>query len=170
MSITTAVTGLGWMGTGVRSIQTALKEMLRDAQDEVLICAYSMTGGAGDVLEEFEACLKRGVRVVAVVNRFVSQPQGVQRYFQQLTTTYEYCQVYSFNDFDEELHSKLIVIDRKVALVGSANLSMRGMQQNYELGVLIRNSEVQVIAGCFDNLIQLPAVSPISQNDLNSGG
>lgn len=161
MSVTTVVTGLGWMGTGVRSVQSGLREMLQDARQEVMLCAYSVSGGAGDILDEFEACLNRGVRFTGVINRFANQPETVQQYFLKLITSHAYCQIFSFSDPIEELHSKLIIIDRHVALVGSANLSMRGMKQNYELGVIIQGAEAGVLARCFDDLLCLSPVLPV---------
>ncbi|HEY9695635.1 MAG TPA: phospholipase D family protein [Oculatellaceae cyanobacterium] len=162
MKLQTVVTGLGWMGSGVRSVKSALKEILRDAKNEILLCAYSVTGGADEILGEFEDCLKRGIKFKVVINRFYKQPQDIQEYFINLASTYPYCQVYDFNDAVEELHSKLIVVDRVVALIGSANLSMRGMKQNYELGIIIHDEEVRNIANCFDSLLSFPSVSLIN--------
>ena len=39
---------------------------------------------------------------------------------------------------DASLHAKVIVVDDKVALVGSANLTNRAMESNLECGILIR--------------------------------
>lgn len=161
MTTQTVVTGLAWMGSGVRSVKSALKDMLRNAKHEVLLCAYSVTGGAGEILEEFEDCLRRGIRFDAVINRFHKQPQEIQEYFLNLVSVYPYCQVYNFNDAVEELHSKLIVVDRRVALIGSANLSMRGIKQNYELGIIVQDAEVSTISKCFDSLLTFPSVSPV---------
>ncbi|MEG4251781.1 hypothetical protein [Microcoleus sp. Pol10D4] len=69
MTNETVVTGLAWMGTGVRSVQSALKDMLREAEREILLCAYSITVGADEILEEFEDCLKRGIKFHGIINR-----------------------------------------------------------------------------------------------------
>lgn len=165
MKTQTVVTGLTWMGSGVRSVRSALKDMLRDAKQEISLCAYSITGGADEILEEFEGCLKRGIKFRGVINRFYQQPQDIQEYFLNLVEIYPYCQVYTFNDPIEELHSKLIIVDRSVALIGSANLSMRGMKQNYELGIVLRDGEVNTISQCFESLVNFPSVSPVNAKD-----
>lgn len=165
MKAQTVVTGLTWMGSGVRSVRSALTDMLRNAESEVLLCAYSVTGGADEILAEFENCLKRGIKFEVIINRFHQQPQDIQKYFFNLVKIYPYCQVYNFNDSVEELHSKLIVVDRSVALIGSANLSMRGMKQNYELGIVLRDAEVSTISKCFDSLLNFASVSPINGRD-----
>jgi phosphatidylserine/phosphatidylglycerophosphate/cardiolipin synthase-like enzyme len=162
MTAQTVVTGLAWMGIGVRSVRAALKDLLRDAKNEVFLCAYSITGGADEILEEFEDCLKRGIKFKIVINRFHNQPQEIQEYFLNLVAIYPYCQVYDFNDAVEELHSKLIVVDRVVALIGSANLSRRGIKQNYELGIILHDEEVGTISKCFDSLLTFPGVSPVN--------
>jgi phosphatidylserine/phosphatidylglycerophosphate/cardiolipin synthase-like enzyme len=149
------------MGTGVRSVRSALTDMLRDARLEVLICAYSITGGADEILNEFEDCLRRGIRFKVVINRFQNQYQHVQVYLRSLAASYPYFRLYNFDDPVEELHSKLIVVDRSIALVGSANLSMRGMRQNYELGVIVQGTEASVIGQCFDRLVHFPTVNPV---------
>jgi sugar-specific transcriptional regulator TrmB len=94
MTTETVVTGLAWMGTGVRSVQSALKDMLREAEHEVLWCAYSITGGADEILEEFEDCLKRGIKLSGIINRFQNQSQEIQLYFRNLVLKYPYCQQY----------------------------------------------------------------------------
>lgn len=161
MTTETVVTGLGWMETGVRSVQSALKEILREANQEVLVCAYSVTGGADEILKELEICLKRGVILKTIINRFNYQPIGVQKYLLQLKKYPSY-HLYTFNDPIEELHAKLIVVDRAVALVGSANLSLRGIKNNYELGIIVRNEEVITIAKCFDSLLTHKSTSQIN--------
>ncbi|HEY9804548.1 MAG TPA: phospholipase D family protein [Leptolyngbyaceae cyanobacterium] len=162
MKLQTVVTGLAWMGTGVRSVKSALKDILKNAKQEVLLCAYSITGGADEILEEFEDCLKRGIKFKAVINRFEQQPQDIQEYFLNIIKLYSYCHIYDFNSQTEELHSKLIIVDRSIALIGSANLSMRGMKQNYELGIIIQDEEVRAISNSFDNLIDFPSVSLVT--------
>jgi phosphatidylserine/phosphatidylglycerophosphate/cardiolipin synthase-like enzyme len=168
MKIQTVVTGLGWMGSGVRSVKSALKDMLREAKYEILLCAYSVTGGASEILEEFEMCLKRGISFKIVINRLQNQPQDIQDYFINLASFYPHCQIYNFNDSVKELHAKVIIIDRSVALIGSANLSQRGMNQNYELGTIIKGEEVSVISKCFDSLLSFPFVKLIKKIEILS--
>ncbi len=162
MTVQTVVTGIAWMENRVRSVNLALKDMLRTANSEVLLCAYSITDGSEEILEEFKDCLKRGVKFKAIINRFNRQPQSIQIYFIDLIKIYPYCYVYDFNSETEELHSKLIIVDRTIALIGSANLSTRGMRQNYELGVVIEDREVDIISNCFDSLINFSSVSLVN--------
>jgi len=162
MTVTTTVTGLGWMGTGIRSVKSALRDILQESRQEVLLCAYSLSGGAGEILDEFENCLKRGIKFTGVVNRFKQQPKEIQDYILSLNSAYNYCNFYDFNHPSEELHAKLVVVDRRIALVGSANISMRGMERNYELGILLKDREVGTIADCIDKMLTFQTVSHLT--------
>ncbi len=40
------------------------------------------------------------------------------------------------------MHAKILVVDRRVALVGSANLTGYGLERNLECGLLVRGGPV----------------------------
>lgn len=162
MTTETIVTGIGWMGTGIRSVQSTLKQMLREANQEVLISVYSITEGADEILQELGICLQRGLVFKIIINRFYNQFTEIQTILLELIKIYPNFKVYSFDHPIEQLHAKFIVVDRSIALVGSANLSLRGMKKNYELGILLNNDEVITIAKCFDQLTEMKSVSLIS--------
>ncbi|KWX10615.1 hypothetical protein TR74_02570, partial [Carbonactinospora thermoautotrophica] len=50
------------------------------------------------------------------------------------------------------LHAKLVLADRHTALLGSANLTGRGLTHNLEVGVLLRGREAARLAAHFDAL------------------
>ena len=52
-----------------------------------------------------------------------------------------------------QLHAKVIVVDRKGAVIGSANFSWGGMVANYEVGVLIDGYEAWKMAKLIDELL-----------------
>lgn len=51
-----------------------------------------------------------------------------------------------------QIHAKVVVVDRRKAVVGSANFSWRGMYGNYEIGVLIRNKPAWTLGKIVDRL------------------
>jgi phosphatidylserine/phosphatidylglycerophosphate/cardiolipin synthase-like enzyme len=52
------------------------------------------------------------------------------------------------------MHAKVVVIDRRKALVTSANLTARAQAENIELGLLVDHAPTsQRIAAYFDGLI-----------------
>jgi cardiolipin synthase len=68
--------------------------------------------------------------------------------------------LYGFSDEQEyDLHAKVIVADRKMALVGSSNLSRRGLLNNHELALFVEGKTVEQIASAIDKLLLSPSIS-----------
>jgi cardiolipin synthase len=44
-----------------------------------------------------------------------------------------------------DLHAKVICADERIAVIGSSNLSFRGLVSNYELGVVVRGEPARII-------------------------
>jgi cardiolipin synthase len=67
-------------------------------------------------------------------------------------------------EYDRAMHhSKLVVIDHKWVLAGSANLDARSMSLNFELGILFRSDELcQKLAAHFEGLFaQAQRIDPV---------
>ena len=62
-----------------------------------------------------------------------------------LEKKYSYLNVYCV--YDAVLHAKVMVSDYKKTLIGSANLTHWGLIKNYELGILIEDSDVSLKIG-----------------------
>lgn len=52
----------------------------------------------------------------------------------------------------EDLHAKIIVVDREDALVGSANLTWKGLVGNHELAIVISGKTASSIGTLLDKL------------------
>ena len=62
---------------------------------------------------------------------------------------------FSYQIFESEsksLHAKLLVVDRKTALVGSANISKRALVSNYEIMLKVSGKAAADISLMLDNL------------------
>ncbi|MEJ5347018.1 MAG: phospholipase D family protein, partial [Chloroflexus sp.] len=72
----------------------------------------------------------------------------------ELQKKYRHFQLYPFNPGNErgDLHAKVLVVDRKRALVGSSNLSYNGLILNHEMAVLIDGQEAATIGVAIDRL------------------
>jgi len=161
-TVNIVVTGTEWLGGGVGSIETALEKLFRDACDEISISAYAISSGADIIFEWIETALNRGVRVKLLVNRLEGQPPDVVARIIKLVNNYPHMHLYLFLAQEiSDLHAKIIVIDRKKALVGSSNLSQRGLMTNYEMGLVIEGPAASEIAGTMDRLYQSRLVSHI---------
>lgn len=156
------VSGSSWMGSGLGSIESALYRLFTQANDEIFIVAYAISSATPLLFEQLEAMLSRGVRVRCLINRFPNQPKAVQRHFQSLQQRFPHLtEVYSFTPKSDEadLHAKIILVDRYYTLIGSANLSLRGLLDNHELGVVIEGTGAANVAKAIDLLLASPLVS-----------
>lgn len=158
------VSGSAWMGSGLGSIESALYRLFTQANDEITIVAYAISSATPLLFQQLAAALQRGIRVRSLVNRFALQPPSVQQHFQNLHQSFPHLlRLYSFTPQSDEadLHAKIVLVDRYYALVGSANLSLRGLMDNHELGVVIEGAGAADIARAVDLLFASPYVSPI---------
>jgi cardiolipin synthase A/B len=148
------VTGLAWMGTGIGSIETAMERIIREAEKEILITSYAISNATDLALTWFESALARGVLIRMVINKINTQPAEVVNRLFGLLREYPHFYLYSFDDDqDFDLHAKAIVVDRKVAMIGSSNLSRRGLITNHELALLIEGKTAEQAAFAVDKLI-----------------
>lgn len=148
------VTGSAWMGKGIGSVESAIEDILHRAKEEIQVAAYQITEGGHPFLRLIEGSLSRGVRVTLIINKFRSQPLVVQKELDRLAVRFPH---FTQIDFDPEnrkqdLHAKIIVVDRSIALVGSPNLTWRGMVLNHELGVVLSGPIARTIGHLLDTL------------------
>lgn len=169
--VTIAVTGLAWMGHGIGSVYTTIEELLTSACDEIQIAAYGITPGAKEFLELIAACLSKGLIVTLIVNKFGKQPKEIQKMIGELARRYPHFNLFGFQpkERNEDLHAKLIVVDRSRALIGSPNLTWRGLVSNHELAVVVDGPAAGTVAGLLDMLARDSRARPIvpSENSEN---
>jgi len=158
------VSGSTWLGSGLGSIESALLEILESAKNEVLIVAYSIGNVANLFFETISKLLDQGVRVLIIVNRFDQQHPVVQQRLNHLSGKYRgLVKVLSYVPSREQadLHAKIIVVDRRTALVGSANLSLRGLADNHELGIVLTGRAVDDVVKAVEKLIHSPSLKQV---------
>lgn len=147
------VTGLAWMGAGVGSIESAMERLFTSAMQEISLTVYALGTNPEQVLNWLKGALARGVAVRAILNRSQEQPAVVLDLLKQLAATYPHFSLFHFVAPDQgELHAKVIVADRRLALVGSSNLSWHGMIANHELALLVDGQPAARVASTLDKL------------------
>jgi|SRR5579875_997539 len=153
--VSLAVTGLAWLGSGVPSVEQEMHALVRSAKREIQICAYAVTTGSLDLLTEMREIASQGVRVTIILNELRSQPKEVQDFLVETASNFgERWRLFSFGTQTKygQLHAKIAVVDRRAALVGSANLSFHGMVSNHEMAVVVRGPSAEVVAVRIDML------------------
>lgn len=164
LDVSVVATGTAWVGSGVGSVNTAIENLLRKATTEVQIAVYDMTGGADEFLAIVRSLLARGVPVTLVVNRFDKKGTKMREGLRILAARYPHLALFDFAPPDEmeDLHAKVVVRDRVEALVGSANLTWRGMVLNHELAVVVSGPPASTIARLIDDLARDPRVRRVT--------
>ncbi len=147
-------TGSGFEHPGVRGFEAAIKKLLQEARTEVQIAVYLISPSAMDIFNILAEKAARGVRVTIIVNNLDEIDERVRKTLLKLAQDFENLfRVYSFRDhFKSNLHAKAVVVDRKIAVVGSFNLSWGGMVENHELGIMVEGSPAWQIAKLIDGL------------------
>jgi phosphatidylserine/phosphatidylglycerophosphate/cardiolipin synthase-like enzyme len=113
-------------------------ELINSAQSEILLVSYA-THTEPSINAALAAAIARGVLVTLLAERYQDNPSytasGMP--FPGLGALRLHWPA-SARQPGASLHAKVIVVDDKVALVGSANLTNRAMESNLECGILIR--------------------------------
>lgn len=125
-------------GVEARVVAGRLIEVLARAEREVLIeSAYLVPGAEGLAL--FAGLVQRGLRVRILTNTLAATDvpvahAGYAPYRELLLAA-----GVELHEFRRTLHAKVLVVDRKIAWVGSFNVDPRSVELNTEAGVLIES-------------------------------
>lgn len=147
------VTGLAWMGAGIGSIESALERLFTSAKQEISLTVYALGTDPDRITTWLESALVRGVAVRMILNRSEEQPAAAIGSLKRLAANYPHLSLYRFaGPENSELHAKVVIADRRLALVGSSNLSWHGMVANHELALLVEGEAAAGVAGALDRL------------------
>jgi cardiolipin synthase len=143
------------VGGGVRSFGSVLKEEIIHAKDEILLAIYVISPNALDTLDLIETKLAEDITVKLVVNQFDKLNKKVQVRLNELVNKY---QTFFLMDFtpkgiEGDMHAKAVVFDRKVALVGSTNLSFHGLVSGHEISLRVIGKPASLVANAIDKLL-----------------
>ena len=172
-TVDTVWTGPEVAGSEVRRTEAVVSELIAGAEKELLIVGYWLVSSTVQIKSLIELLIKK-VRSGTSV-RFVFDPgekPGSKDNFSALVEQWPANlkdaprKVYSWGDgltkataksghqYDRKLHAKVIVADRKDALVTSANLTQAGLVENLEMGLRIRGGMAGAVVRHFDLLIE----------------
>lgn len=153
-TVRVVATGSSWTGNGVSSIYTVTEKLISHARKEIHVTAYALGQEASAIVDLLESKAREGVEILIVVNRLENQPLAMVNRLRGLQRGLPTFDVYSFGTTSNgaELHAKLLVVDRREALVASSNLSWHGLVGNHELGILVQGAPAAKIARLIDKL------------------
>ena len=146
-------TGAGMIGGGIRGTGSAIRELIEEAESEIHILAYAMTEEAIPIIRLLESGLERGLGIALVINRLDGQDRRIAAMLRSMNRRHGGFTLGSFEDPGGwDLHAKVLVQDRRTAVIGSANISWRGMEKNIEIGVLVRDGSAWRLSSVIDDL------------------
>ncbi len=149
------VTGLGWLGGGTRAIENALLTLIGSAEHELALAVYSMTPGPDRLWASLGRALDSGIRCTLIVDRLDEQNPQMREWIRDVSRRHtDTLRVADFRgeDDNDHLHAKIVVADRRRAIVGSANLTAHGLLLAHELALSIEGPAADDIAGRMDLL------------------
>jgi len=144
-------TGNGF-GTAGRAVGPVLHELIEGARQELHLLAYSLRASAPDLAPLLTAAVLRGVSITVIVDRLAEQPQAVREWLREMAASHAHVTIVSFEEPDASLHAKVLVADRRRAVVGSANFTWSGMVTNHEVAVLLKGEPARTLALAVDRL------------------
>ena len=155
--------GSAWLGGEFGSIQSAVERTIDSAEHEILLVTYTLSTAADTAISRVNDALVRGIHTKIVVNRLEQQHPAARKTLISMLEEHERLRLYDFRDPGEaDLHAKFLVVDHKAAIVGSANLSWRGLVSNHELAILIDHEPlIDSILAAAARMLASPMISEI---------
>jgi cardiolipin synthase len=136
-----------WVGGSVGSLETAVHEVFTSARDHIFITCYSITGGANALFDALRGALDRGVLTRLAINKITGQSADAVGQLRALGQSYPHFELWNFVSANgADLHAKVVCADECMAVIGSSNLSFRGLVSNYELGVVVRGEPARIVS------------------------
>ncbi|MQA16989.1 MAG: hypothetical protein GEV09_23515 [Pseudonocardiaceae bacterium] len=144
-----------------RLTSAAVVDLVDQAESEILLMSYVMHDEPG-LAAALERGVSRGVEITLVNERPTDNPA-----FHGPVTAFAHVPARRLRwpsdrrPIAASLHAKVLVVDRELALVGSANVTSSAVARNLECGVLVRDPIVaRDIALHVDDLVRLGELVP----------
>ena len=130
----------------VGNTKQVIERMLKSANDKVTIVDYRITSKAESIVEELNKCLKEGVDIDLIVDNHRANERELRKCFSEISLARP--RIFIRKEKESKyfkMHAKVIIIDDVQMLIGSANLTKLGTEDNFELGVLINGPIVRTM-------------------------
>ena len=143
------VTGPSTPAVAVRLTSSVVVDVVRAATERVLLVSFA-AHGVTDVVRELSAAADRGAEVDLVLETTQDHGgrlrggagSGAFRALADRATFWHWPTGNRRGSKTAALHAKVLVADAKTALLTSANFTDRGMTDNIEVGILLRDRDV----------------------------
>ena len=148
----------------VRATFATMIEMVEEARSEIVVVGYVFTAGAAEFVRQVSQARQRGVSVTIIGNRMRQGILELRRFWGAAQPPAVYSWESDGTDELASLHAKLLICDRNIALVTSANYSLHGLHENIEIGLRIRSPSVTRLSDFIRQLVASDMVVPVLWN------
>ena len=120
----------------------ALLEATRSATNSIWISAYYFSDSRGSPIKDFYAALREkaaaGVEVVIIAENSNASPPSMRRANANFATELSRDGIHTllWSGTNKALHKKLVIVDGRLLLLGSSNLSLSGTYGSIEMNIL----------------------------------
>ncbi|MFH8681259.1 DISARM system phospholipase D-like protein DrmC [Streptomyces lydicus] len=123
-----------------RLTSAVVDELVNSAQREIMLVSYA-SHPLKSLSDALAAAANRGVEVTLLLEQPADNPKfhSIPDFFDLSATRLRW--PFEFRESGASLHAKIIVVDRMIALVGSANLTSYAFEKNLECGILLRDPD-----------------------------
>ncbi len=132
-----------------RDYLPALITTIDEAQNEILMAFFLFKAGVKSesypdkVLAHLLSAVKRGVKVIVILGNTGGRDHKLDSENQQTVELLKAKGMEAFCDTPKRTtHTKLIVIDQRLVILGSHNLTQAAMKYNNEISILLDNPEL----------------------------
>ena len=147
-------TGPEFLKDGIRGTGPVIEEIIKNSEKEIQILAYVISHHASKFLDLLELALKREIKITIILNKFEKHDVKIKKKIKKMQKLYRKFTIIDFTGStrNPDLHAKVIVVDRKNAIIGSANFSWHGMTGNYEIGVYLEGDSAWKLGKLIDDM------------------
>ena len=119
-----------------QSVKAVIRSIVARAKSEILFCSPWITYA----LNEFEEIKSKNIKV-KILTRFDESDvksgstdiDRLRQFIESANTEVK---------FNNRLHAKMVIVDKSIAVISSANLTRSGLSVNYEAGVVLRDESL----------------------------
>ncbi|MEU8178603.1 DISARM system phospholipase D-like protein DrmC [Microbispora hainanensis] len=121
-----------------RLTSSVVVSLIDEATTEIVLVSYA-THSETKISQALHRAAERGVEITLLLENHDDNPSYTSTYtpFPGLSAR-RWTWPLGRRDTSSALHAKILLVDAKTALVGSANITQRAMESNLECGLLIR--------------------------------
>ncbi len=146
----------GW-GFPARDVQVVtdknyfgvVRDCIQKARSSILVMMFEASyyqkharGPSTVLIKELIAAKKRGVEVKVILERGEGQERASLRNIKTAALLSQGGVAVAYDPEDITTHSKMLIIDGEVSIVGSTNWTYSALEKNHEASLVVRSSEV----------------------------